>query len=143
MNKDPARQIPIEELSRYFRVPSRGIVVDYPGREILFASRITNISRHGVFVRTKSPFAKMSRIDIAFCLPTSPRALHASCVVRWSTASDPSERPSGYPVEGMGLEFTRIARQDRKAIETYIEQYLTRIRAPGKSAEDRGRSVKA
>ncbi|MBI5508344.1 MAG: PilZ domain-containing protein [Deltaproteobacteria bacterium] len=127
-NKQP---IPIKELSRYFRVPSRGIAVDYPGREILLASRITNISMTGVFVRTRSPFAKGSKVDIAFCLPTAKRAINALCVVRWSTASDPRERPVGYAdIEGMGLEFTRISRRDKAAIELYIQAFLTRMRSP-------------
>jgi uncharacterized protein (TIGR02266 family) len=128
---DPKKQIPIKELSRYFRVPSRGIAVDYPGREILLASRITNISMSGVFVRTRSPFARSSRITIAFCLPTSQRAINAECVVRWSTASESGARPPGYEdVSGMGLEFTSIARADKNAIEEYIEAFLHRMRSP-------------
>ena len=128
---DSRKQIPIKRLSKYFRVPSRGIVVDYPGREILLASRITNISMSGVFVRTKSPFAKGSRIAIAFCLPTARRVLNAECVVRWSTASHPTQRPVGYTdVEGMGLEFAKISRSDRSAIALYIEGFLQRIRTP-------------
>jgi hypothetical protein len=128
---DPKKQIPIKELSRYFRVPSRGIPVDYPGREILLASRITNISLTGVFIRTKSPFATASRIAIGFCLPTASRAINAECVVRWSTASHPSKRPAGYEdVEGMGLEFTKISRADKNAIENYIEGFLQRMRTP-------------
>jgi uncharacterized protein (TIGR02266 family) len=129
---DTKKQIPIKELSRYFRVPSRGIAVDYPGREILLASRITNISMSGVFVRTKSPFAKGSRVTVAFCLPTAVRAINAECIVRWSTASAPKARPVGYEdVEGMGLEFTKIARADKSAIALYIEDFLQRMRAPG------------
>ena len=126
---DSKSQIPLRELSRYFRVPSQGIAVDYPGREILLASRITNIAMSGVFVRTKSPFAKSARVNIAFCLPTAKRAINASCIVRWSTASNPKERPVDYDaVEGMGLEFTKIARGDRRAIEAYIEEFVIRMR---------------
>ncbi len=132
--KKAAPAIPVHELSRYFRVPARGIAVDYPGREILLQSRITNISSRGVFVRTRRPFLVGTRISIAFCLPTADRAINATTVVRWSTASQPNERPKGVEIaDGMGLEFVRIARPDRKAIERYIENFIVRMRS-GKSA---------
>ena len=122
------RQIPLRELSRYFRVPSRGLPVDYPGREILLASRITNISNNGVFICTRSPFAKGSRVQISFRLPEVDHLITASCVVKWSTASSPTKRPPDYELEGMGLAFSKISRRDRRAIQDYIAAFLERMR---------------
>ncbi len=130
MAKASARQVPLKELSRYFRVPSRGLPVDYPGRELLLQSRITNISQNGVFITTRSPFAKGSRVQISFRLPTVDRLITADCVVRWSTASNPADRPAGYDAEGMGLAFTKLSRRDRKAIQEYITAFIERMREP-------------
>ncbi len=123
-----AKEIPLRELSRYFRVPAGGIPVDYPGREVLLKSRITNISQNGVFIHTQSPFAPGATIDISFRLPTLDRAIRASCVVRWSTALSAEGRHLDYKLDGMGLEFSKIGRPDRKAIADYIADYLMRIR---------------
>ena len=49
-------EIPIAVLSRYFRVPSRQVIAaDYPGRDVLLKSRVTNISNNGVFISTPNP----------------------------------------------------------------------------------------
>lgn len=123
------QEVPLDELKRYFRVPStRGLPVDYPGRGILLESRITNVSTNGVFIATRSPFAAGSRVRIEFKLPEVDRTLAADCVVRWSTATDPNDRPADYEVEGMGLEFTKISRKDKKAIEQYITEFVRRMR---------------
>jgi uncharacterized protein (TIGR02266 family) len=122
-------EVPLDELKRYFRVPSpRGLPVDYPGRGILLESRITNVSNKGVFIATRSPFARGSRVRIEFKLPDVDRTLAADCVVRWSTATDPKDRPADYDVEGMGLEFTKISRKDKKALEKYISAFVERMR---------------
>jgi uncharacterized protein (TIGR02266 family) len=126
--------VPLAELTRYFRVPSNGIAVDYPGREILLGSRITNLSINGVFINTRSPFAKGIPVQISFRLPGVERAINAACMVRWSTASNPAERPADYDLDGMGLEFTDISRRDRKAIMEYITAFLNRIRSTDKPA---------
>jgi uncharacterized protein (TIGR02266 family) len=123
-------EVPLDELKRYFRVPSaRGLPVDYPGRGILLESRITNVSSKGVFIATNSPFAAGSRVRIEFKLPDVDRTLAADCVVRWSSATNPEDRPPDYDVEGMGLEFTKISRKDKKALEQYITEFVKRMRS--------------
>lgn len=129
MAAEKTEPIPIKELSRYFRVPSRGIPVDYPGREVMLRSRITNISSNGVFIHTATPFAAGSTVEITFQLPTLKTPIRATCVVRWSTAGNVVEPPGVVDPEGMGLEFTKISRRSKKAVERYIEEYLTRIRS--------------
>jgi hypothetical protein len=70
-------------------------------------------------------------VQISFRLPESGRVITAACVVRWSTATDPKERPADYDLDGMGLEFTSISRRDRQAIVEYITAFLTRMRQRG------------
>jgi uncharacterized protein (TIGR02266 family) len=120
-------EIPIAVLSRYFRVPSRQVIAaDYPGRDVLLKSRVTNISNNGVFISTPNPMPRGAEFDVTFTLPDSKAPITATCVVRWSTAN----ANDGSPVfsQGMGLEFVKIARKDKKAIEKYIREFLTTMR---------------
>lgn len=124
-------EVPIPVLANYFRVPYRGgIPVDYPGRDVLLQSRITNISKNGVFVVTGNPLPVGSQFAITFQIPETKEAVSAECVVRWSTEDD-QERD----VRGMGLEFVRIARKDRKALERMIKDFLTGMRRGEDAAE--------
>ena len=119
-------EIPIAVLSRYFRVPSRQfIAADYPGRDMLLKSRITNISNNGVFISTPNPMARGSEFEVNFAIPSSKTPITALCVVRWSTSNN--DAASNF-AQGMGLEFVKIARKDKKAIERYIREFLTEMR---------------
>ncbi len=126
-------EIPIAVLSRYFRVPSRVfIAADYPGRDVLLKSRITNISNNGVFISTPNPMPRGSELDVTFTLPEQKTPIAATCIVRWSTSTNDD---SSSFAQGMGLEFVKIARKDKKAIERYIRDFLTSMRK--KAAADR------
>ncbi len=120
-------EVPIPVLASYFRVPyPGGIPVDYPGRDVLLQSRITNISKNGVFVVTGNPLPKGSQFEIRFQIPETRQPIHAECVVRWSSEAKSDGAPSG-----MGLEFTRIGRRERKAVEKMIKDFLTEMRRKG------------
>jgi uncharacterized protein (TIGR02266 family) len=130
-------EIPIAVLSRYFRVPSRQYIApDYPGRDVLLKSRITNISNNGVFISTPNPMPRGSEFDVTFTLPEQKTAITATCIVRWSTGK--SDESSSF-AQGMGLEFVKIARKDKKAIERYIRAFLTKMRK--KAAADRAQEL--
>ncbi|MEO0813241.1 MAG: TIGR02266 family protein, partial [Myxococcota bacterium] len=117
-------------LANYFRVPYRGgIPVDYPGRDVLLQSRITNISKNGVFVVTGNPLPKGSQFEISFQIPGTKQPVTAECVVRWSN-EDEDEKG----IRGMGLEFTQISRKDRKAVERMVKEFLTEMRKKGAAA---------
>lgn len=127
-------EIPISVLSRYFRVPStQGLSVDYPGRDMLLRSRITNVSNTGVFITTSNPLPRGAEFDITFKLPTSKSAITATCIVRWSTAHEGGEKPMKRALSGMGLEFTKIGRREKKAVEKYVKEFLTRMRKGAKA----------
>jgi uncharacterized protein (TIGR02266 family) len=130
-------EIPIAVLSRYFRVPSRQFIApDYPGRDVLLKSRITNISNNGVFISTPNPMPRGSEFDLSFVLPSSKSPITATCIVRWSTSNN--EAASNF-AQGMGLEFLKISRKDKKAIERYIREFLTEMRK--KAAADRAHEL--
>jgi uncharacterized protein (TIGR02266 family) len=113
------RAVPISVLMRYFRVPVGELPVDYPGRELLLGSRITNISISGVFIRTNKPLPEKSELAIGFRLPGGRTDIKTQAVVRW--------RSSGRGA-GMGLEFLSISKKDQKLIETYVRAFLKRMR---------------
>ena len=130
-------EIPIAVLSRYFRVPSRVfIAADYPGRDVLLKSRVTNISNNGVFISTPNPMPRGSEFDVSFALPDQKSAITATCIVRWSTGKN--DESSSF-AQGMGLEFVKITRKDKKAIERYIRDFLTSMRQ--KAAADRAHEL--
>ncbi len=120
------REVPLAVLIRYFRVPTADIPVDYPGREVLLGSRITNISVTGVFVRTNKPLEMGAQVEIAFRLPESERLIRCKSVVRWR--SFPRAQGGEGDAPGMGLEFSNIKRRDQKAVEKFVRDFLLRMR---------------
>ncbi len=112
-------QIPISALMRYFRVPTGELPVDYPGREMLLGSRITNVSTSGVFIRTKKPLTEGARVELSFRLPSAKRDIRATAVVRWVKPGHQG---------GMGLEFVALERRDERAIEAFVRNFLKRMR---------------
>lgn len=123
-------EVPVAVLMQYFRVPTGDLVVDYPGREVLLGSCITNLSTTGVFIRTGNPLPKGTALDIVFSLPGSRAKITAHSVVRWSSEVDLGDTTThdlSMP-SGMGLEFVKMSSKHRKLIHTYVEEFLTRIR---------------
>jgi uncharacterized protein (TIGR02266 family) len=121
-------EVPIAVLMQYFRVPTGDLPVDYPGREVLLGSRITNISTTGMFIRTGNPLPKGTELDCVFTLPGSREALRVRVVVRWSSAIDLAEKPDPAAPTGMGVEFKAVSRKHRKIIHTFVEEFLARMR---------------
>lgn len=124
------REIPLAVLMRYFRVPTGPLPVDYPGREVLLGSRITNISVSGVFVSTQKPLAEGTELAISFRLPNGTTDINVDTVVRWCKTKESKHKDQDLGM-GMGLEFTRIARKDLKAVQKFVKEFLTRMRKGG------------
>ena len=123
------QEIPIAVLVQYFRVPTGDVPVDYPGREVLLGSRITNISNTGVFIRTSNPLPKGTELDIAFHLPNVKTEIKATVVVRWSSEIELSaDKPHRNAAVGMGLEYVHISPRHRKLVIKFIEDFLSRMR---------------
>lgn len=130
-------EIPISILSRYFRVPYKdGIAIDYPGRDMLLKSRITNLSSNGVFVTTRNPLPRGSVFDVTFTVPGQDKPMTATCIVRWSTEVEGALADLRRGTRGMGLEFVKIQKKDKKALERYIKEFLSRMRKNVGAGED-------
>jgi uncharacterized protein (TIGR02266 family) len=121
-------EIPIAVLMQYFRVPTGDLPVDYPGREVLLGSRVTNISTTGAFIRTGNPLPKGSELDLLFTLPGTKEPLEIHAVVRWSSAVDLAEKPDPAAPTGMGVQFMKVSRKHRKIINRFVEEFLSRMR---------------
>lgn len=129
-------EVPISVLSRYFRVPSKDLITaDYPGRDVLLRSRVTNVSHNGVFIATDNPMPRGAEFEVKFALPGSKAVIAATCVVRWTTQAGDGRTSGKTKLRGMGLEFTKIGRKEKKAIERYIREFLTRMRKRAEEAE--------
>jgi uncharacterized protein (TIGR02266 family) len=113
-------QIPINVLMRYFRVPTADLPVDYPGRELMLGSNITNISVNGAYIRTERPLAEGTELEISFRLPERKQAIRTGAVVRWRQKGRQS---------GMGLEFKGLRPADQRAIAAFVRAFLKRMRA--------------
>ena len=96
------------------------IKVDYETKDMFLSNYVTNISKGGVFIETKSPFPVSSEIELALELPEAQSTIHAQGRVSWTY-----DIKKGGPlviVQGMGIKFTDIKPDDIKVLETYIEE---------------------
>jgi CheY-like chemotaxis protein len=78
------------------------------------------LSEHGLYVRTLDPYPLNTKLPVQVHL--AGRTIAADTVVIYShqAGNDPLDEP------GMGLQFTRISREDQKHIRLFIRDELTR-----------------
>jgi len=97
-----------------------------------FISEYThNISKGGIFVRTKKGCPVDSRVEVIIVMPESEREISAFGDVIHVIQEE--EATQAQPA-GMGIELKEIAEEDRKAIEEFINQ---RLGTPEKDKVDR------
>jgi uncharacterized protein (TIGR02266 family) len=116
-----------EDLAQFFRVPIY-VPVDYDGREILRPCRITNLSVNGVFIATPKPLPLGTPVTLRFQLPGQRSLLAVSGTVRWSRGSPQRERPVSGTAIGMGVEFDKLSRGQKKAIYEFIRAFIAEMR---------------
>ncbi len=116
-----------DDLAQFFRVPVY-IPVDYDGREMLLACRLTNLSVNGAFIATRKPLPLGTKIDLRFQLPGERALLSVASTVRWSRGSPQKDRPVAGVAIGMGLEFDKLTRGQRKAIFEFIKGFINEMR---------------
>jgi len=75
-----------------------------------------NISEGGIFVATHLLRAHGSRMEVEFSLPDGGPPIRVESVVRWVCDVHASERP------GMGLQFCELSENDRRRIESFVQQ---------------------
>lgn len=107
----------IGDRRRYLRRPLRVKVTEkVSGLFEHFSS--TNISAGGMFLRSERAHPVESALELEFCLPGREKVISASAKV---VRAVPPGNPSGYD-PGMGVEFTRINPEDKKAIEEFVRE---------------------
>ncbi|WP_242333894.1 MULTISPECIES: TIGR02266 family protein [unclassified Anaeromyxobacter] len=88
-----------------------------------------NISRGGVFIRTRAPRPVGTRLALELRLSGGEAAIRGEGVVRWIQAEDPAAHPRRAP--GMGVQFTRLDDASRALVERMVELKERRGVAPG------------
>jgi molecular chaperone DnaK len=89
----------------------------------------TNISRGGVFIRTRDPKPVGTVLNLELRLAGGEAVIRASGVVRWIAAQDPSAHPPTAP--GMGVQFLSLDDQSRQIVERMVTLREQRGLAPG------------
>jgi type IV pilus assembly protein PilZ len=87
-----------------------------------FISEYThNISKGGLFVRTKNPCETGATVEIVIVMPESGREISSRGEVIHAVAPD---RATDSRPAGMGIQINEISEQDRKHIEDFIREHL-------------------
>jgi molecular chaperone DnaK len=92
----------------------------------------TNISRGGVFIRTREPKPVGTVLNLELRLAGGEVVVRARGVVRWIAAEDPAARPPTAP--GMGVQFLALDDASRQIVERMVTQRDQRGLAPGVAA---------
>jgi type IV pilus assembly protein PilZ len=95
------------------------IVVNYETREFFLGSRVTNISRGGMFIRTDHPLPIQTELELHFHLPDEPGTVDARGRVIWTY--DVPRNGCGV-VSGMGIKFVGLAPEERSRLEASLRR---------------------
>src|SRR5512142_3065900 len=88
-----------------------------------------NLSRGGLFIRTREPKPIGTRLAFELRLTTGEVALKGVGVVRWVQAESATASPPTAP--GMGVQFTELDDASRALVERMVTLKETRGVAPG------------
>jgi uncharacterized protein (TIGR02266 family) len=91
---------------------SLGVPVSFRAGQTIAGALTLNISKGGLAIRTMSPLALDTRLQVKFRLPGTSADIEASGRVAWSDRK-----------VGMGVQFERIAADDQAAIDTFVEEH--------------------
>jgi molecular chaperone DnaK len=88
-----------------------------------------NISRGGVFIRTREPRPVGTRLALDLRLQTGETVIRGEGVVRWIQVESPTAHPPTAP--GMGIQFTDLDERSRALVERMVSLKERRGIAPG------------
>jgi len=91
----------------------------------------TNISRGGVFVRTRAPKAVGTQVDLEIRLSGGEAVIRARGVVRWVAEENLTARPPVAP--GMGIQFLSLDDASREIVERMVTRREQRGLAPAEA----------
>ncbi len=92
----------------------------------------SNISRGGVFIRTRDPNPIGTKLSFELSLQSGEPAIRGEGVVRWIQPEDPHARPPA--AAGMGIQFLELDRASRAVVERIVTLKERRGVAPGVTA---------
>jgi uncharacterized protein (TIGR02266 family) len=95
------------------------INVDYSTKDMFLASRVTNISRGGLFIESRHPLPIQAEIDLTFTLPEFQITISARGRVVWNFDM---KKGSQRLIMGSGIRFTDISPEHRMILEAYLEK---------------------
>jgi molecular chaperone DnaK len=88
-----------------------------------------NLTRGGVFIRTREPKPVGTAVAFELRLAGGEKVVRGEGVVRWVEAEDPSATPPRVP--GMGIQFTRLDAASQAMVEAVVAEREARgARAP-------------
>jgi uncharacterized protein (TIGR02266 family) len=95
--------------------------VDYGDADNYLFAYITDISATGIFVRTNTPEAPGTRLNVRFTPHGSPRPLELEGEVIWINRYRPGHSDNLHP--GMGIRFIDLAPEDRRRLAEYVKTF--------------------
>ena len=96
------------------------IPVDYETRDLFLGSRVTNISRGGLFIRTDNPLPVQTEVSLSLHLPQDEGVIEARGRVVWNFDVP---KNSFHVVSGMGIKFIDLSSDQRMRIETSLKRF--------------------
>jgi molecular chaperone DnaK len=122
---------PSDSSTRDGRRAPVGLVVrlSYPSLDVFAERHAVNISRGGLFIRTREPKAVGTLLAFELRLAGGEVAIRGQGVVRWIQPEEPAARPPKAP--GMGIQFTGLDPPSRALVERMVAGQERRGAAPG------------
>ena len=87
-------------------------------REYLIENGISNISEHGLFVKTFAPLPIGTKLGIEFGVPEANKVIGCKGKVMWGYKADPLR--GGRDVPGMGIKTENLNQQDMGLISSFV-----------------------
>jgi len=94
--------------------------VDYRSDDTFLFAYITDISQMGIFVRTVTPEAPGTRLNLRFC-PPGLGVLEVEGVVIWINPYRPGDAENLNP--GMGIQFVDLTRDQRDRLRQLVRTF--------------------
>lgn len=101
------------------RVPVN-INVDCRSEGNFLFERASDISEHGIFIRTEKPLPLGTKIQLQFHLPEISEKIRVTGEVVW--INKPREKPGEVNNAGMGIRFLELSDLDRETILSAVKR---------------------
>jgi uncharacterized protein (TIGR02266 family) len=110
--------VPGKDKRRHSRVKPRGVVAHVRSADHSFACQVENLSAGGLFLRTDQSFPKGSRVEVDLVRPGARRPLRVTGRIVGTIS--PEEAVAQRFIPGLGVEFSELAEDEAKNLETLL-----------------------